>query len=103
VSLAVYAVYDEDTGRFVQLHVEPAELDTSPDEIVSLADVQKARRLRAVRVSAHEVPSGAARVVDGELRAAEGANWGQAGLGGPGLEPALERQFRAQPPAGASG
>ncbi len=103
MGLAVYAVYDEETGEVVQLHVEPSDLETSPDEIVSLADVQGTRRLRAVRLPAQEVPSGAARVVDGELRPEEGANWGQAGLGGPGMESGAERQYRAQPPAGAPG
>jgi hypothetical protein len=103
VTLAVYAVYDEETGEVVQLHVEPGELDSSPDEIVSLADVRGARRLRAVRLTPQEVPPVGARVVDGELRAEERANWGRAGLGGAGIEPGVERQYRAQPPAGTAG
>jgi hypothetical protein len=103
VTLAVYAVYDEETGEVVQLHVEPSELDSSPDEIVSLADVRRARRLRAVRLSPQEVPAVGARVVEGELRAEERADWGQAGLAGAGFEPGVERRYRAQPPAGTSG
>jgi len=103
VSLAVYAVYDEETGEVVQLHVEPTELATPPEEIVDLADVQKSRRLRAVRLADQEIPSAMARVVDGRLRAQEGANWGQAGLGGPGTEPEPTRRYRAQPPGAGSG
>jgi hypothetical protein len=103
MNMAAYAVYDVETGKVVHLHVEPADLRSSPEEIVSIADVQNSQRLRAVRLPAQEVSSGAARVVDGELRAEEGANWGQAGVGGLTAEPDLERRYRAEPPTGAFG
>jgi hypothetical protein len=103
MSMAAYAVYDEETGEVVHLHVEPADLDSSPEEIVTIVDVSNSRRLRAVRLPAQELPSSGARVVDGHLRGAEGANWGQVGIGGPDVEPGLERRYRAQPPTGGSG
>jgi hypothetical protein len=101
MNMAAYAVYDHETGEVVHMHVEPADLDSSPEEIVSIVDVQNPQRLRAVRLPAQDLSSGAARVVDGELRVEEGANWGQAGVEGLEVEPDLERRYRPQPPTGA--
>ncbi|MGR6963378.1 hypothetical protein ACU610_02815 [Geodermatophilus sp. URMC 61] len=101
MNMAAYAVYDAETGEVVHMHVEPAELGSSPEEIASIVDVQNPQRLRAIRLPAQDLPSGAARVVDGELRAEEGANWGQAAVEGPEVEPDLTRRYRPQPPTDA--
>ena len=103
MSMTMYAIYDPATGEVVHLHAEPAELDSSPEEILSIADVRNPQRLRAIRLSAQETAAGGGRVVDGELRAEEAPNWGQAGAERPGDEPKLERRYHPQPPAGTSG
>jgi hypothetical protein len=103
MSLVAYAVYDVESGEVVHLHVEPADLGSSPEEIVHIADVQGTRRLHAVRLSADDLTFGAARVIDGALRADDGPNWGQAGVQGASVEPRLERQYRAQSPVRESG
>ena len=69
MSMTMYAIYDAETGEVVQLHAEPAELDSSPEEIVRIADVRNPQRLRAIRLSAQDAAAGPGRVVDGELRA----------------------------------
>jgi hypothetical protein len=103
MSMTMYAIYDAATGEIVQLHAEPAELGSSPEETVRIADVRNPERLRAIRLSAQDVAAGAARVVDGKLRAEKGPNWGRAGIEGFAVEPDLERRYRPQPPADAPG
>ena len=103
MSMTMYAIYDAETGEVVQLHAEPAELDSSPEEIVRIADVRNPQRLRAIRLSAQDAAAGPGRVVDGELRAQKEPNWGQAGIEGLAVEPSLERRYRPEPPADASG
>jgi hypothetical protein len=103
MSMVTYAVYDVETGEVVHVHVEPAGLDSSPEEIVHLADIHQSRRLHAIRLSRRDLPPGPARVVDGELRAVEGENWAAARSGGEDIEPAVERQYVAWPPPGVPG
>src|SRR6266487_1325355 len=75
-----YAVYDPRTGEVVHLHVEPAGLDTSPEEILQLADPGRTRSLEVIRVPREGLRANALHVVDGELRAAsEEVSHGAAG------------------------
>jgi hypothetical protein len=103
MSMVTYAVYDAETGEVVHVHVEPAGLDSSPEEIVRLADIHQSRRLHAARLSTGELPPGPVRMVDGELRAVEGENWGAAGIAGEDIEPTVERRYIAWPPTGVPG
>jgi hypothetical protein len=97
-----YAVYEVETGEVVHLHTESAGLDTSPEEVLAIADPGRARNLAVVQVPSEGLPAGAARVVQGELRAAEeAAGFGAAGMGGGLVEPAVERRYEPQPRGGA--
>jgi hypothetical protein len=103
MTMATFAVYDTGTGEVVHVHVEPAGLDTSPEEILQLADPGRARSLDVVRVP--EGPPGqAARVVDGEMRpAGDDVAAGAAGGGGGVVEPAVERRYEVRRPGGGAG
>jgi hypothetical protein len=67
-----YAVFDAETGEVVGIHVESAALDSSPEEIAQIADIEGSRSLRAVRINGDEAVVGPLRVVDNEPRAWEG-------------------------------
>jgi hypothetical protein len=97
-----YAVYEVETGEVVHLHIESAALDTSPEEILAIADPGRAGNLAVVQVPAEGLPAGAARVVAGELRPAEkAAGFGAAGTAGGLVEPPVERRYEPQPRGGA--
>lgn len=97
-----YAVYEVETGEVVHLHIESAGLDTSSEEVLAIADPGRARNLAVVRVPAEGLPAGAARVVEGELRAVgEAAGFGAAGMAGGAMEPPVERRYEPQPHGGA--
>jgi hypothetical protein len=98
MSLVAYVVHDVETGEVVHVHVEAAELGSLPEEIATIADVGHPERLRAVRLPANELSRDPGRIVDGELRATDGVNWGGAGTGGGDAEPGLGRRYHAQFP-----
>jgi hypothetical protein len=103
MTMASYAVYDTSTGEVVHLHVEPAGLDTSPEEILQLADPGRTRSLDVVRVPREGLPAKAVSVVDGELRAAGNeVSAGAAGGGGGIVEPVVERRYEVRRPRGSS-
>src|SRR5688500_4403534 len=91
-----YAVYDVDTGEVLHIHVESADLGSTPEEIVQIADVQGARRLAALRLAEGDVLDRPAVVVDGQLKATEESqNWGGANLDEEVSEPKVERRYVA--------
>jgi hypothetical protein len=94
MTMNAYAVYDVDTGEVVHLHVEPAGLDSSPEEIIQLAGARGSQRLDVVPVSAEDAAAAGTRVVDGRLEpAGEAAGTGGAG-GTDGLtEPDAPRRY----------
>jgi hypothetical protein len=103
MTMATFAVYDTGTGEVVHVHVEPAGLDTSPEEILQLADPGRARSLDVVRAP-EGLPGQAARVVDGEMRpAGDDVAAGAAGGGGSVVEPAVERRYEVRRPGGGAG
>ena len=52
-----YAVYEVETGEVVHLHIESAALDTSPEEILAIADPGRAGNLAVVQVPAEGLPA----------------------------------------------
>ncbi|HEX7744037.1 MAG TPA: hypothetical protein VF462_02080 [Micromonosporaceae bacterium] len=96
-----YAVYDRDTGEVVHLHIEPAELNSSPEEILQMAGHRGARHLDLVAVPREGAPAESLRVVDGRLVAAE-RDPGRGAAGGAGLiEPAVPRRYARRRPGDA--
>jgi hypothetical protein len=94
-----YTVYDVDTGEVVHLHVEPAGLNTSAEEIIHLAGAFGSRRLGVVQVPTDGAPADALQVVDGQLLPADKDVGTGAGGGGAGVvEPTVPRryEFRAR-------
>jgi hypothetical protein len=103
--MVAYAVFNAETGEVVEIHVQSAELDSSPEEIAQIADIQGSRRLRAIRINADEALAGPVRVVDDELRRWDGGeNWGSAEVEPVGEIPEPEeRRYIPMPPAEAPG
>jgi hypothetical protein len=102
--MASYAVYDTTTGEVVHLHVEPAGLDTSSEEILQLADPSRTRSLGVLPIPREGLPATALSVVDGKLRAAGGdVSSGAAGGGGSIVEPAVERRYEVRRPRDSTG
>lgn len=99
MTMVSYAVYDVDTGEVVHVHVEPDGLNTSPEEIIQLADARRARHLAVIRVPKEGLPAQSVRVVAGALRAAEkDAGFGAAGGTGRLFEPVAERRYELRGP-----
>jgi hypothetical protein len=94
MSMISYAVYDVGSGEVVHLHVEPAGLDSSPEEIIQIADPRGGRRLEVVPLPSEGMPAETVRVVDRELRpAATDAGSGGAGGAGGLIEPMAPRRY----------
>jgi hypothetical protein len=91
MTMISYAVYDRETGQVVHVHVEPAGLDTSHEEILQIVDPRRARALDVVRVP-RGLETNAVRVVDGELSPAD-ENVGFGAAGGGTVEPVAERRY----------
>ena len=101
MTMVSYAVYDTSTGEVVHVHVEPAELDTSREEILQLADPGRNRSLDVLPIPREGLHTKALSVVDGKLRATgDDANSGAAGGGGGIVEPAVARRYEVQRPRG---
>lgn len=94
-----YAVYDVETGEVVHLHIEPAERNTSPEEVLALADPGRTRNLAVVQPPVESMPAAPSRVVEGELQAAGEAagGFGGGGMAGGVVEPDVERRYEPQP------
>lgn len=100
MTMVSYAVYDRNTGEVVHVHVEPAGLETSHEEILQLVDPRRARALDVVRMRREDLEANALRVVDGQLSSADqGVGFGAAGGDGTG-EPAVERRYEPKRPGG---
>lgn len=95
--MASYLVYDTNTGEVVHLHVDSAELDSSREEILRIADPKQARSLDVVQVPGERLPAEAVRVVGGQLQAAsQDINFGGAGVTGSIVVPAAERRYEVR-------
>ena len=99
MTMISYAVYDADTSEVVHLHVEPAELNSSPEEIIQLAGAHGSRRLEVIQVPTEGVQAGAIRVVEGRVLSADkdvsaGAGGGSGGLAEPAVPRRYERRTR---------
>jgi hypothetical protein len=94
MTMTSYAVYDAETGDVIHLHVEPAGLSSSPEEIIQLAGAGGSRRLEVIQVPHGSATADAMRVVGGRLLPADkGAGAGAAG-GDNGLaEPDVPRRY----------
>lgn len=88
-----YAVYDDQTGDIIHVHVEDAELQSSENDIRQLAGVQSQKGLKVLRVEGG-LPPGGARVVQGELQPVEGREGPAAGSGGSTRDIRLESADR---------
>jgi len=94
MAMISYAVYDRNTGQVVHVHVEPAGLETSHEEILQLVDPRRVRALDVVRMPREGRDTNAIRVVDGQLSPAdEDAAFGAAGISEETGEPAAERRY----------
>ena len=104
MTMVSYAVYDRNTGEVVHVHVEPAGLGTSPEEVLRLVDPRGGRALGVVRMRRQDLAANALRVVDGRLTpAGEGVGFGAAGGGDGTGEPAVERRYEPRRPSGDPG
>jgi hypothetical protein len=101
MTMVSYAVYDRNTGEVVHVHVEPAGLETSHEEILQLVDPRRGRALDVVRMQREDLEANAFRVVDGQLSPAdEAAGFGAAGGGDGTGEPVVERRYELRRPSG---
>jgi|GEM_PF-3699193 hypothetical protein len=101
MTMVSYAVYDQNTGEVVHVHVEPAGLDTSHEEILQLADPRRGRALDVVQMPREGAEANAVRVVDGHLSpAVEEVGFGAAGGGDGTVEPVAERRYELRRPRG---
>ncbi len=101
MTMISYAVYDRNTGEVVHVHVEPAGLETSHEEILQLVDPRRDRALDVVRMQREDLEANAFRVVDGQLSPAdEAAGFGAAGGGDGTGEPVVERRYELRRPSG---
>jgi len=91
-----YLVHDQDTGEVVHLHVEASELESSPEEIIHLADRSGRRRLAVTLLPPHTDGTRSARMVDGEPTPQDVPNWGYATIDGGPTEPDLPRRYVAE-------
>jgi hypothetical protein len=95
MEIVSYAVYDADSGEVVHVHVEPAYLRTSPDEVLHHAGLTDDRKLSVLRVASTPSEVGL-RVENGELHAA-----GEGGAAGGGASVAgfedtdLQRRYES--------
>jgi hypothetical protein len=101
MTMVSFAVDDRNTGEVVHVHVEPAGLDTSHEEILQLVDPRRGRALEVVRMPREGVEATAVRVVDGELSpAGDEVGFGAAGGGDGTVEPVAERRYELRRPGG---
>jgi hypothetical protein len=104
MTMVSYAVYDRNTGEVVHVHVEPAGLETSHEEILQLVDPRRSRALDVVRMRREDLEANAFRVVDGRLSPAdEEVAFGAAGGGDGTGEPDVERRYEPRRPSGDPG
>lgn len=102
MEMTSHLVYDLDTGEVVHVHVEPAELRTSREEIIELAGPRGRQRLDVLEVPGGRLPTHPLRVEDGELREADAsAAIGEGSVAGGFVEPAERRYERLRPRKGA--
>jgi hypothetical protein len=103
MTMVSYAVYDRNTGEVVHVHVEPAWLETSHEEILQLVDPRRGRTLDVVRMQSEDLEANALRVADGRLSpAGEEVGFGAAGGGDGTGEPAVERRYEPRRPGGGA-
>lgn len=101
MTMVSYAVYDRNTGQVVHVHVEPAGLETSHEEILQLVDPHRGRALEVVRMPREGLAATAVRVIDGQLSpAGEEVGFGAAGGGDGTVEPVAERRYELRRPGG---
>jgi hypothetical protein len=94
MAMTSYAVFDVDTGEVLHVHVEPAGLNSSPDEIIQLAGARGTRRLDVLQVPSEGLPKHPVKAVEGKLvPAGEGTGAGAAGAGGGLVEPEVSRRY----------
>jgi hypothetical protein len=101
MTMVSYAVYDRNTGQVVHVHVEPAGLETSHEEILQLVDPRQGRALDVVRMPREDLEANALRVVDGQLSPTDQeVGFGAAGSGDGTIEPVAERRYELRRPSG---
>jgi hypothetical protein len=89
-----YAVFDEDTGEVVHVHVDGPGLETPAEELMHIADPVGNRRL-SVRQLPEALVQRPVHLKDGVVRQAEdetGAHGG-GGVDSPFVEPEAERRY----------
>jgi hypothetical protein len=101
MAMISYAIYDRNTGQVVHVHVEPAGLETSHEEILQLVDPRRRRALDVVQLPTEDWRTKAVRVTDGQLSPAdEDAGFGAAGGGDGSGEQAVERRYELRRSSG---
>ena len=90
-----YVVYDSESGDVVQLHVEPADLATDPNELVRMADPAGERHLKVLEGHPSKLLGRATKVVEGKLKQAdEEGPAASAGVHSGFEEPHASRDYR---------
>jgi hypothetical protein len=98
--LAVYVVYDRESGEVMHVHTEPAGFETSEEEVLQMAVLDPGGKWAVLPLREGELPSHPVRVEDGQLREAKGdAARAGGGLASGSIDPAIERRYeRVRPP-----
>ena len=95
MAMTSYAVFDVETGEVLHVHVEPAGLNSSPDEIIQLAGPRGTRRLDVLQVPGEGLPNHPVKAAEGKLvPAGDGTGAGAAGGGGGLVEPEVSRRYQ---------
>jgi hypothetical protein len=93
MDMVSHIVFEPESGEVVHVHLEPADLKSSREEVLHHAGPQERRRVDVLRI--HGVPpAGAFRVEDGQIRELDEGGGAGGGLAGPGFSDAgLKRQY----------
>lgn len=93
-----YAVYDVKSGQVVHLHIEPAGLDRSPEEILHFVKAPRGAELKVMQVPG-DMPPGPMRVEKGQLqKAKEDAPSAYGGISNLLEGPPAKRAYERKPP-----
>jgi hypothetical protein len=93
MDMVTHIVYDPSSGEVLHVHVEPAELKSSQDEVIHHAGPVERRKLDVLRMHGAP-PSGPFRVEDGEFREVEEGSGAGGGVGVGGFSDVdLERRY----------
>ena len=94
MSVVSYLVYDTESGAPVHLHVEPAGMGTTPEEILQMARPGGGDGLEVVEIPGGQAPTRPVRVQEGRVTEVdEDLPVGGGGVAGGFTEPTGERRY----------